>query len=103
MTPSTTFVNLPVTASKSKEVPLELIGENNDNKLDYSLSTNTKNVRVFGNDNQLSKINKFKVKVDLKDIEKSRNKNVYLDSGLNKVDIVNPNSIKVNININKNK
>ncbi|MCF6515716.1 cell surface protein [Lactobacillus sp. S2-2] len=103
VTPSTTFVNLPVTASKSKEVPLELIGENNDNKLDYSLSTNTKNVRVFGNDNQLSKINKFKVKVDLKDIEKSRNKNVYLDSGLNKVDIVNPNSIKVNININKNK
>lgn len=103
VTPSTTFVNLPVTASKSKEVPLQLIGENNDNNLDYSLSTKTNKVRVFGNDDELNNISKFKVKVDLKDIKSSTNKNIYLDSGLNNVDIVNPNSIKVNIDINKDK
>lgn len=103
VTPSTTFVNLPITASKSKEVPIELNGEKNDNKLNYSLSSKTKKVRVFGNDDKLNDISKFKVNVDLKDIEKSENKNIYLDSGLNKVDIVNPNSIKVKINVNKDK
>ncbi|UQS85104.1 CdaR family protein [Apilactobacillus apisilvae] len=97
LTPSTTSVNLPISSSNNKTVPIDLRTENSSSAKKYTLSSDTKKVKVFGSSKELNDINSVKAYVDVSSINKEKNVNVQLDKNLNHVSGFDPDNIKVNI------
>lgn len=101
ITPATADVTLPITPGNSKELPLkfEAKGITDDNE-NFSLSSRTKRVRVFGTNSELKKLNSVEVEVDTSDVKTYKTKEVELDSKLNGVKGFDPDRISVKITRN---
>lgn len=100
-TPSTVNVNLPITPGKSKEVGIKLQPKGVENDGEFTLTSDTKKVKVFGTDKQLSKIDEVLVNVDTSSLKnKTEEKKVHLDAKLNDVEGFDPENINVKIKNN---
>ncbi|WP_283678129.1 CdaR family protein [Lentilactobacillus sp. Marseille-Q4993] len=98
ITPATADVNLPISAGKSKEVPVSLKSRGVQSKSDkFKLTSTTKRVRVFGTSEQLNNIKRVVVEVDTSDVADEKTKTVDLDAKLNKVAGFEQSTIKVKI------
>ncbi|GAA3189069.1 CdaR family protein [Lentilactobacillus kefiri] len=101
ITPATADVTLPITPGNSKELPIKLEpkGITDDNE-SFTLTSDTKRVRVFGTKSELDKLSSVKVEVDTSDVTKTKTKSVMLDSKLNSVKGFDPEKIVVKITRN---
>lgn len=101
ITPATADVTLPITPGNSKELPVKLEpkGITDDNE-SFTLTSATKEVRVFGTTAQLKKLTAVKVEVDTSDVRTTKTKEVALDSKLNSVKGFDPDRISVKITRN---
>lgn len=101
ITPATADVTLPITPGNSKELPIKLEpkGVTDDNE-NFTLTSATKRVRVFGTKAELSKLSSVKVEVDTSDVKKTSTKRVVLDAKLNNVKGFDPEKITVKITRN---
>lgn len=98
ITPATTNVKLPIAAGHSKEVGVKLVAKGTaSNNKQFKMSSNVKQVKVFGTKKQLADITDAQVRVDTSDVTKSKTKKVVLDSKLNNVAGFEPTSINVKI------
>ncbi|GAA3611675.1 CdaR family protein [Secundilactobacillus similis] len=98
LTPSTTQVNLPITAKgHSKKVPLSFKAKNANADLNYTLKSATSSVRVFGTTSELDAISKIEADVDVSDVKDSKTKTIRLDPADHDVTGIDPTSVKVTI------
>ncbi|TPR25285.1 cell surface protein [Apilactobacillus micheneri] len=100
LTPSTTSVNLPISSGNNKKVPVSLHTENASSAKKYTLTPESKSVKVFGTSKELDNIKEVKAYVDVSGINKEKNVNVQLDKNLNHVSGFDPDNIKVKVKTN---
>lgn len=95
--PATAKVTIPVTVAK-KSVKIELEPKHEKTNKIYSLTVKKDYVTIYGSEEDLAKVKKLKVPVNLSDIVSSTTKTVNLDlpKGVVKV---NPNQIAVEIKV----
>ncbi|MTV82466.1 CdaR family protein [Secundilactobacillus folii] len=98
LTPSTTQVNLPITAKgHSKKVPLKFKAKNANTDQTYSFNSATTSVRVFGSESELNNISSFTADVDVSDVKDKKTKTISLDANANKVTGTDPSNVKVTV------
>lgn len=99
--PAIAEVSIPVSISK-KTVKLNLKSENGSSNLIYSLTANASSVVLYGDKDNLAKVNSLALKVDLSNIDSSTTK-VYRLALPNGVVRANPSSVRVQIKVKQTK
>lgn len=103
LTPSTTEANLPITAKgHSKLVSLRFNASGGSKDHNYTITSQTKKVRIFGTESELESIDKITTNVDVSDVKNKTIKTISLDSYNKKVNVIEPKSVKVAIRVKTN-
>lgn len=103
LTPSTTQASLPITAKgHSKRVSLDFNATGGSDDQDYTITSSTKKVRIFGTEAELAAISKLTADVDVSDVKDKKTKTVSLDPDSENLTGIDPTSVKVTVTAKAN-
>ncbi|MBT9670924.1 cell surface protein [Secundilactobacillus kimchicus] len=103
LTPSTTQASLPITAKgHSKRVALGFRAKGGSDDQNYTITSPTKKVRIFGTETELEAIDKVTMDVDVSDVKDKKTKTISLDPDDEDVNGIDPASVKVTITAKTN-
>lgn len=97
LNPATTHVTLPIVLH-SKMVDLKIKQENGDSNLTYNVTADVKQIKIYGSQAVLDKIDAIETTIDLANHTKSFSKSVDLKLP-DKVIKMEPNTIKIQVDI----
>ncbi|KRN43194.1 CdaR family protein [Fructilactobacillus fructivorans] len=99
ITPSTSSVDLPVSAGDNKRVPVKVNLNNKQDDKTYDVKCDPSDVLLLGDKNAISGINSVNADVDVSKMSGKNTKTVSLDTGNSKVSGLDPSTVKVQVDV----